>query len=526
MWFRKTLLFLTLTAYSLLIQGDTRVRHTRKRHREYNKDSFIRSQCQFCNLQSLEETPVCGTNGNTYYSACLLKVTACMEADPTLQIRHRGRCRSRLRNYELGLLEEGSSELINEHASDSRQFERKTSKYGNRSDIADEREVLEDEEFLAITSPATTSSPFDKDMNDPGNMCPNYCSLADLDEVCGSDGLTYVSACFLELAACQPGQSDLRLAYRGHCKRNVLPTSQSEGVTQVPALGDAIVAEHSQECCPLDLYDPVCARLDTQEITFRSMCEIECMYMRQSLNIEIIKQGNCDDRFALQGLQSYPLTCGNTIDYDINDVTSYAMYISQLMQMYDEYTPTKQKRLYKNCAEGSTARKQFGRLCKFKQRQFGSWCTPANMFGFASGQPCIMLQLTKVSNWVPINYKNTPKKLSAVHRPNYISVTCNEIIDRKKRVNTTKIFPKNGFGFHHFPYRGMERWPYQRQYLSPAVLVRIIPRKLNANFRIKCRAWAKNIDYKTGIYADFYQAQAIIAFSITDNNLQYRMSRL
>ncbi|XP_071961563.1 uncharacterized protein [Antedon mediterranea] len=526
MWSKKSVLFVCLAVSMTMVASRAPIR----RHRDYSRhDTSIRDRCKLCNIHTLDAVPVCGTDGNTYLSACFLRITACMEADPMLQLRHRGKCRPGYRWYheedddDEDEDDEDSSELANERtSSDSSQFGHSASHYGDRSETRDEADD-------GMQSLFTTVAPFDKDMNDPGNICPHYCPISGMEEVCGTDGITYVSACFLELAACQPdGNSNLRTAYKGHCKSRVPPTTLSEGITSESGLGDAIVAELSDtDCCPLQLYAPVCALVGTQEITFRSKCEIECLYMQRSLGILIIKQGNCDDRFALQGLQSYPLTCGNVIDYDVNDVTSYAPYLSQLMQLYDDYMPIRQKGVYKNCAEGSTQQKQFGRLCKFKQRQFGSWCSPANSFGYASGQPCIMLQLTKVSKWIPMNYnKKPPKKIARHHRTNYITVTCNEIVDRKRRLNSTKIYPKNGFGFHHFPYMETERWPYQRQYLSPAVLVRIVPRKLNFNFRIKCRAWAKNIDHATGMYAEKYQAQAIIEFSIKNDILQYKMSRL
>ena len=53
--------------------------------------------------------------------------------------------------------------------------------------------------------------------NDTIIDCPKVCT-ADTPPVCGTNGKTYPSKCDLEKAACNKGNEDMTVDYRGECK--------------------------------------------------------------------------------------------------------------------------------------------------------------------------------------------------------------------------------------------------------------------------------------------------------------------
>ena len=59
----------------------------------------------------------------------------------------------------------------------------------------------------------------DQNLNSHCVECDRKCPLTGNSDICGTDGLTYKSACHLREAACAKGKA-IPIAYKGSCKGN------------------------------------------------------------------------------------------------------------------------------------------------------------------------------------------------------------------------------------------------------------------------------------------------------------------
>ncbi|XP_065345997.1 sodium/potassium-transporting ATPase subunit beta-1-like isoform X2 [Cloeon dipterum] len=163
-------------------------------------------------------------------------------------------------------------------------------------------------------------------------------------------------------------------------------------------------------------------------------------------------------------------------------------------------------------------------------------CKQSDGFGYTLNQPapCIFLKLNRVHavhkicrdfdisisfqifNWVPEFYTSTkelpedmPTELNEhiseligiQGELNKIWVSCEGVTEIDKRnLGEVKYIPEKGFPGYYYPFVNA------KGYLSPLVAVQLVNLTRNVEVRIKCRAWAKNLNYdsnKEGIYMKF-----------------------
>ncbi|CAB3372158.1 Hypothetical predicted protein [Cloeon dipterum] len=145
-------------------------------------------------------------------------------------------------------------------------------------------------------------------------------------------------------------------------------------------------------------------------------------------------------------------------------------------------------------------------------------CTQSDGFGYTWDQPapCIFLKLNRIFNWVPEFFTSTnelpedmPTELNehiselirTQGKLNTIWVSCEGVTEIDERnIGEVKYIPEKGFPGYYYPFVN------GKGYLSPLVAVQFANLTRNVEVRIKCRAWAKNLNYdsnKEGTYMKF-----------------------
>ncbi|XP_045622219.2 four-domain proteases inhibitor [Procambarus clarkii] len=141
----------------------------------------------------LNSKPVCGTNGQTYPSACILEIHSCLSPEKNLKVDYEGKCRGDNECPSACILQfdpvcgtdgktYSNSCFLDIEACNNPELNLKIAKNGQCGD----------------------------------NECPIACT-EQLDPVCGTDGKTYSNSCFLEIEACNNPELNLKIAKQGEC---------------------------------------------------------------------------------------------------------------------------------------------------------------------------------------------------------------------------------------------------------------------------------------------------------------------
>jgi len=213
--------------------------------------------------------PVCGTDGKTYPSKCVLEAEACESGNDGLAVDYEGECKVSAecpkrcpRNYKPVCGSDGKT-------------------YPNLC-VLKVAACNDGNESLIVAHTGAC----DKSVKDCNKPCPKIYL-----PVCGSDGKTYNNKCLLEVAACESGE-DLEVVKEGPCEEAPLkcpliyaPVCGSDGKTYAngcflgaaAAKVDGLVLAHAGKCtakdnCPKGcnrMYKPVCG---TDGKTYSNEC--------------------------------------------------------------------------------------------------------------------------------------------------------------------------------------------------------------------------------------------------------------
>lgn len=109
-------------------------------------------------------------------------------------------------------------------------------------------------------------------------------------------------------------------------------------------------------------------------------------------------------------------------------------------------------------------------------------------FGFSDLQPCVMLSLDRLYNWLPMPYTNStvPEEIKSIWHPYSIAVKCEGADPVSKDNVELSLFPEEGFHFKYFPQQDQAGW------LSPVVFVQVLGTH-GLVINITCSAWAANM---------------------------------
>ncbi|KAL3847632.1 hypothetical protein ACJMK2_018633 [Sinanodonta woodiana] len=133
---------------------------------------------------------------------------------------------------------------------------------------------------------------------------------------------------------------------------------------------------------------------------------------------------------------------------------------------------------------------EWDKACRFDIKQLGDDCVKQQAYGFEDGQPCILLKMNRIYDWIPEAYSNgsVPSEIQGSWAEYFVTVHCEgENPADKDNIGPLKYYPANGFHFKYFPYRN------QQGYRSPLVFVRLDEPRTGVLIMISCKIYAKNI---------------------------------
>ncbi|XP_045122568.1 sodium/potassium-transporting ATPase subunit beta-like [Portunus trituberculatus] len=170
---------------------------------------------------------------------------------------------------------------------------------------------------------------------------------------------------------------------------------------------------------------------------------------------------------------------------------TYIYSINEFLQKYDNRSPTSNS---VTCVPGEEV--PAGSLCDFDILNVNTSCSKENDWGYSTNSPCLLLKLNRMFSWTPEPHHyldELPEGLqqhlnSSVADPHmvvkkYVWVWCES--DDVKIEQLSPGIPVNFFPFFN-----------QEGYISPFVFVRIQNLPIDQKVKVRCRAWANNIEHR------------------------------
>ncbi|KAJ8979081.1 hypothetical protein NQ317_015070, partial [Molorchus minor] len=112
-------------------------------------------------------------------------------------------------------------------------------------------------------------------------------------QVCGSDGITYPSACHLREKACRKGKA-IPIAYKGPCRANAtcnkVRCRDRQSCLKDPETGLPRCVTCSSSCQPRHMYGPICG---TNNSTYHTWCHMMQDACRKGYVIDTKHSGKC-----------------------------------------------------------------------------------------------------------------------------------------------------------------------------------------------------------------------------------------
>jgi len=178
--------------------------------------------------------------------------------------------------------------------------------------------------------------------------------------------------------------------------------------------------------------------------------------------------------------------------------------LTNVTETYNNVSAEDRKRM-KTCDYSTELKKD--EFCEFKVSELGTQCTKERNFGYEAGQPCIIVKLNNIFNWVPEVYhsvddlpKNMPEPVRMQIEKDFtipgsrnitkqnVWITCEgENPNDFESIGDIKYHPHPGMPTYYYPFHNVHG------YRSPLVAVEFPNIKKGVLINIECKAWAKNI---------------------------------
>lgn len=121
-----------------------------------------------------------------------------------------------------------------------------------------------------------------------------------------------------------------------------------------------------------------------------------------------------------------------------------------------------------------------------------------NSYGYKDGEPCVLLKINKVFNWMPEPFdeeslksdhgQEANKTLHGVIKSDYIQISCEGENDGDHdNLGEVKFDPPFGFSYKYFPYTN------PKNYRAPVVFAKFSKVRVGVIMQIWCKMWAENI---------------------------------
>lgn len=213
------------------------------------------------------------------------------------------------------------------------------------------------------------------------------------------------------------------------------------------------------------------------------------------------------------GFRPQPDIRSNVVRFVKGDGATYVHHLDHIQAYLNYYeNEAQQGENFDNCFEIRERRTEdFDKVCRFDLINLGPDCVKQQNFGFDDGQPCILLKLNRVFDWIPEEFTDETVPDSIRQDPNgddlwsqwWVTVTCEgETAADRENMGSIVYFPPNGFHFKYFPFRN------QQGYRSPLVFVRFEDPHPGMLLMITCKAWARNLQH------DFNEMTGMVHFEL------------
>lgn len=190
-----------------------------------------------------------------------------------------------------------------------------------------------------------------------------------------------------------------------------------------------------------------------------------------------------------------PKVSSTLIKFNANEEDTYRKYVDNIEILLHKYRTEHENEefSYQNCAGGVQSDENADQPCKFDIDNLGTECTKEKSYGYASGQPCVLMKLNKIFDWMPEPYNGSlpadyPENWKEKYSPNGVAVTCTgENFGDEQNLGEVIITPEVGFLGTFFPFTG------QKGYQAPLVMMQMKNVEPGVIVQVYCQAWADNI---------------------------------
>ncbi|XP_078366612.1 agrin-like isoform X7 [Oculina patagonica] len=209
---------------------------------------------------------VCGSDNVTYDNRCLLKKTAC-EKNKEIKVVKKGRCQvpQPTTHKPKSSCNQGCPKKIKQVCGSDNVT------YDNRCLL--KKTACEKNKEINVVKKGRCQVP-QPTTHKPKSSCAQGCFF-EIEQVCGSDNVTYDNKCFLEKAACEKNK-EITIVKKGRCQ-------EPQPTTYKPKSPCA-------QGCPKKI-DQVCG---SDNVTYDNKCSLEKAACENNKEITIVKQGRCE----------------------------------------------------------------------------------------------------------------------------------------------------------------------------------------------------------------------------------------
>ncbi|XP_078366608.1 agrin-like isoform X4 [Oculina patagonica] len=210
---------------------------------------------------------VCGSDNVTYDNRCLLKKTAC-EKNKEIKVVKKGRCQvpQPTTHKPKSSCNQGCPKKIKQVCGSDNVT------YDNRCLL--KKTACEKNKEINVVKKGRCQVP-QPTTHKPKSSCAQGCFF-EIEQVCGSDNVTYDNKCFLEKAACEKNK-EITIVKKGRCQ-------EPQPTTYKPKSPCA-------QGCPKKI-DQVCG---SDNVTYDNKCSLEKAACENNKEITIVKQGRCEE---------------------------------------------------------------------------------------------------------------------------------------------------------------------------------------------------------------------------------------
>lgn len=191
------------------------------------------------------------------------------------------------------------------------------------------------------------------------------------------------------------------------------------------------------------------------------------------------------------GFRPQPDMDSTLIAFTAGKPATYARYVANIQELYDTYKSIEikpeQVHVRSACQPDSKPDGKPFKVCKFNWTRELPDCLPANDFGYASGQPCVLLKLNKIFGWLPdVIDEDNPQPLVACRGENPADTEGVGRISYQPSLRSNVTGANETYGYFNQAF-----YPYLMQvgYRAPLVAVKFTDLRLNALVMVECQLY-------------------------------------